>query len=261
MSLPGDWRPRLICDAVRLGNKHDGGYVVAARSVSATEVLVSLGLSDDWSFEADFCRTNPVTRVIGFDPTITRSFWLKRIFSHTGAALFRFELDRVGRVFDWLRFQRFFDGERHEYRSIRIGYDGVRSHSLNTIFREIGGANIFLKIDIEGSEYRVLDQIAANAHRLTGLVMEFHDVDLMRDRITHFLRAVQGELVVCHLHPNNCAGVDARGDPLAVEISLVPRRFVREGECAEFEILPASLDRPNDARQPEILVSFEGENH
>lgn len=260
MSLPREWRPRWLCDVVRLGNKHDGGYVVPVRAVCATDVLVSLGISDDWSFEADFCRSNPRARVIGYDPTITRAFWLKRIVSHAGAVLFRFEVGRAWRVFDWVRYELFFDGRRHQHRKVRIGYDGAQSESLDTVLRAVSEADVFLKIDIEGSEYRILGQIVANLSRLSGVVIEFHDVDLMRGRITKFLQDVQRELILCHLHANNCAGTDEHGDPLAVEVSLVSRKLVLAGECADFVKLPvASLDWPNDARRAEIALTFEDE--
>jgi len=257
MTLPIEWRPRRLPDLVRVGNEHDGGYVLPARSIAATDVVISLGICDDWSFEEDLCRRNPKARVIGYDPTITRNFWLKRVVSHVGAAVFRLEMRRLGRIFDWFRYKSFFDGTRAEHRSIRIGYDGEGSASIDKVLRSVPEGNVLLKVDIEGSEYRVLDQIVANARRLSCLVIEFHDVDIMRDRITSFLRSIEHDLIVCHIHANNCAGVDDRGDPIAVEITLVSKALVGTGEAVEFASLPAeSLDRPNDLSRPEIVLTF-----
>lgn len=259
MTLPSEWRPRRLSDLVRIGNQYDGGYVVPARTISATDVLVSLGICDDWSFEAEFVRRNPSVRVIGYDPTVTRNFWLKRIVSHVGAALFRFEWHRLGRVFDWFRYKAFFDGHRNEHRSLLIGYDGEGSTSLDKVLGGVHERRVMLKVDIEGSEYRILDQIVAHAGRLSALVIEFHDVDIMRDRITRFLREIQRELVICHIHANNCAGVDDRGDPLAIEMTLVSKTLLAAGEATEPAAVPAgSLDMPNDASKPEIALTFGG---
>ncbi len=257
MSLPAEWKPRHLHDLIRLGNPHDGGYVVPERALARSEALISFGISDDWSFEEDFCRRVPRARVVGYDPTLTRNFWLKRMASHAGAFIFRGEAERAPRVFDWLRYRQFFDGKLHEHRKIRIGYDSDRSASVDTVLRSIGAAHVFMKIDIEGGEYRVLDQIATHANRLTGLVIELHDIDLMRERITRFLRTVQHELVLCHLHANNCAGVDDQGDPLAIELSLVSRALVDADEASDFELLPGTFDAPNDAHSPEIRIRFE----
>ena len=115
-----------------------------------------------------------------------------------------------------------------------------------------------MKVDIEGSEYRVLDQIVANANRLTGLVIEFHEVDLMRDQISGFLRQIKKDLLLCHIHANNCAGVDDRGDPIAIEVSLVSKALLKPGEGSEFASLPSPvLDTPNDASKPEISLKFD----
>ena len=40
------------------------------------------------------------------------------------------------------------------------------------------------QIDIEGTEYRVIDQLNNHADLLISFVIEFHDVDIHRDRIT-----------------------------------------------------------------------------
>ena len=229
------------------------------RGVTATDLIISLGISDDWSFEADFCRRKSTVRVIGYDPTITGNFWLKRAMSHLGAAVLRFEVARLGKVFDWIRYKSFFDGRRNQHRSVRIGYDVAGSASLAEVLREVRAERVFLKVDIEGSEYRILDQIVANAARLTGLAIEFHDVDIMRDRITEFLRDVQRDLMLCHIHANNCAGVDDRGDPIAIEITLISRALVGADEGSEFADIPAgSLDTPNDASRPDIALAFGG---
>ena len=67
-SISGDWppfslaplRPVDLDDLVRLGGAHDGGYVVSARCLRATTLLVSFGISDDWSFEHAFLQEESI---------------------------------------------------------------------------------------------------------------------------------------------------------------------------------------------------------
>ena len=72
---------------------------------------------------------------------------------------------------------------------------------MHEIFSKNSYDNVFLKIDIEGSEYRILDQLIENQKKINGLVIEFHDCDLHFDRINRFIQSFELDLV--HIHVNN----------------------------------------------------------
>ena len=78
-------------------------------------------------------------------------------------------------------------------------------------------APIFLKVDIEGYEYQILDEIVACSDRLSGLVIEFHLVSKNKEKIEKFLTEIKLELI--HIHPNNNR-LDDEGDPKAIELSF-----------------------------------------
>ena len=48
-------------------------------------------------------------------------------------------------------------------------------------------SRFLLKIDIEGAEYGILNDICGISRRLVGLVMEFHDVAKRIDEIEAFM--------------------------------------------------------------------------
>lgn len=243
--LPSNWEPRGAGIMVRLGSRHDGGYVVSRAAVDASRLLISMGLNADWNFEADFARLSGA-RVLCFDGTVTSRFWA------------RYAYDSVTRLRPWrglryLAYRRFFNGRRAEHRQLMIGHDGPGSVSLASVLRGERERAIFLKIDIEGSEYRILDQIAAAADQLTGVAIEFHDVDLHRERIDSFIASMTGFRVV-HVHANNFGGVDGSGDPLVIELSMA-----RADLCAEPATAAArglTLDAPNNPYAPDIPVRF-----
>lgn len=119
--------------------------------------------------------------------------------------------------------------------------------------------DVFLKIDIEGAEYRILDQIVENRDKLSGLVMEFHDIDIHEEKIGSFLDAMKEDFVLVHFHPNNSWVFGAEEFCPAVEISLMPKRLLQEGERPEFKDLPlAGVDAPNSDRNPSPAVQFRG---
>ncbi len=84
------------------------------------------------------------------------------------------------------------------------------------------GGDIFLKIDIEGWEYRVLDELAQNADRFSGMAIEFHDTDLHGERIDAFIDAISGEHALIHFHPNNYAATDQDGNSIVFELTFAP---------------------------------------
>jgi hypothetical protein len=75
MKIPGvDLSQLRVVDGgeqVRLGRARDGGYVLPERVVGTCSALVSLGISTEWSFEADFARRNRTAPILGFDHSIS----------------------------------------------------------------------------------------------------------------------------------------------------------------------------------------------
>lgn len=242
--LPSQWRPAAHALA-RVGSAYDGGYFISPLAVQRSSALLSLGLSDDWSFEADFRARNPVP-LICLDHTVTARFWLRRAL----ASVLALDLHGLGRYF---AYRRFFRGNA-EHRRLCAGYDTGGGVSLATVIKGMESDAIFLKCDIEGSEYRLLDDIVRHARRFTGIAIEFHNIDLHRERIDRFLAALTGFRVVA-LQPNNSGGIDANGDPLVIEMTLTRSDLTG----------PTALERPHPAPNhpalPHIEMRFEGDRH
>ena len=214
--LPESWKPVSTAALTRLGAPHEGGYVVSSKAIDRSCILLSMGLCADWSFEADYiCRTG--RRVICYDHSVDKIFWAW----YTLHGLVRMSRERLAK---FLKYREFFSSGKAEHRRIKVGYDVPGSASLGTILRAISEEQLFLKVDIEGSEYRVLSDIVSHAGRFTGMVMEFHDIDLHRQRISDFLACLE-EFAVVNLHANNFGGIDARGNPLVIEVSLARKDY------------------------------------
>lgn len=243
--LPASWKPVPAGGLIRLGSPFDGGYVLSRAAIAASDMLLSMGLNDDWQFEKAFAEVGGA-RIICFDHSVDRNFWLTYAFKHA----VRFGIFRAFRYFSY---RSFFGKPGKEHRQLKIGYDGPGGISLATVLREVSGDAIFLKADIEGSEYRILDDIVANATRFIGIVMEFHDVDLHRPRLERFIAALP-QFRIVYLHANNYGGVDPAGDPLVLEVTLI-REDLIEPAGRTGEPRPEIL--PNDPNQPDIELTFE----
>ena len=57
MKLQKIFLPKFKTSLIRVGKDNDGGYCVTKKSVINSDLLLSFGLYDDWSFEKDFIST------------------------------------------------------------------------------------------------------------------------------------------------------------------------------------------------------------
>ncbi len=250
--LPSSFRPDGTYDLVRLGKDHDGGYLVEAHSLRAAAQLLTFGLGDDWSFEKDFLRRNPVP-LASYDHTLTEGYLLRKSLKYFLKMLIaRKSLFSVLKsLWKLIDYKRFFRGDAVHHR-LKVGFDGGSSRSLRGIL-EAGRPDspIFLKADIEDGEYRILDDLLEHADRFCGFVVEFHDVDLHRERIDAFIQKFP--LTLVHVHGNNCGGVCANGDPLAIEMVFAasPQKISQEPQ------IPHPLDQPNNKGQKELDLKFQ----
>lgn len=245
-ALPLALRHKSCEDLIRLGSQSDGGYLVSKRDVDASGILLGFGINTDWNFEEEFLKCNPI-KVRAYDASTK----FEKFFKQAVYAGLRFRFGSAARkLFKYLSFRKFFSGKNEFYAKF-VGTDpGPLFVSLGSIFEEIDEKNVFVKMDVEGSEYRCLDDLVSHQERLVGAVIEFHDVDFHLDRIVNFVKTF--ELSLVHVHANNFAGIDRNGVPLVVELT-----FSRHGEFSDSAVsLPHLLDRACNENDDEIRIEF-----
>ena len=134
-----------------------------------------------------------------------------------------------------------------------VGYDNDNSMSLKSIFEKYiirKYEKVFLKIDIESSEYRILEDIIEFSKYISGIVIEFHDVDLHIEKIKTFVNKLP--LTLAHCHANNYGGVDNKNQPLVVELTFSKAKPVKNVHPP----LPNLLDMPNNKHDEEYEIFF-----
>ncbi len=132
--------------------------------------------------------------------------------------------------------------------------------SLAAKFSTLEGRLIF-KIDIEGSEWQVLDAAEIGAFsRVSQLVCEFHDFSsaLNADwlaRAARVLNKLNTAFQVVHVHANNWSPFRIIANvpvPEVIEVSFVNRSMYEFEETSE--VYPTVLDRPNAEHRPDIFL-------
>lgn len=194
----------------------------------------------------DFHRRNPVP-IIAYDASTNFQLFVK----HSLIALSQREIGKaLVTPFRYRSLKRFFSepNELHE-KYVGLGAGGDRVSMLE-VMEGLDETDVFVKMDIEGSEYRCLDDLLAFQHLISAFVVEFHDVDLHIDKIIDFVGAF--ELDIAHIHANNHSPLTGDGLPLVLEIT-----FSRHGSFSDDEpVLPHRLDRACNLGDDEILIGF-----
>jgi len=219
---------------IRIGSAFDGGYFVCPNSIFKTSNLISLGIETNWEFEKDFLKSNPKININCYDGQT--NFKL----------VFRFFMIQIIKT---LLLQFNFSLLKRSIYNL-FEYSTLLKNNLNFTRKNIGLKNgltfeevifnkeqIFLKIDIEGSEYRILEDILEYKNRLVGLVIEFHDYDLNKEKIKRFVKEIG--LVLVHINVNEMGGFSIENCPLVLELSF-SKNPIKSGVVEQNFKIPSS---------------------
>ena len=167
----------LELPCVRLGTDY-GGYAVLTDAVNADSIVYSFGLGEDISFDLALMERTGC-QVFGFDPTPRSIAWVRAQQLPPGFHLH--ELGVAG-----------YDGTAsftpprdptHVSHSMAapVGNAGASGNiqfevrRLQTLMKDLGHDRLdLLKMDVEGAEYEVIDDLLAQGLRPRQLLVEFH---------------------------------------------------------------------------------------
>lgn len=219
----------------RIGKPNDGGYVICTLPVQY-DCFISGGIAGDISFEQSFLDRYVSIPCYAFDGTIH-------------------DLPIQDRRIQFIR--------------KNLGKDETDvSTNLHTVMEPY--SNIFMKIDIEGHEFRLFPTFSEDQmKKIQQLVIEVHspgDIQLYPDYfkglsdITHsvmigFLEKINKTHTLVHLHPNNGCNtyyVDGVHLPNVFECTYIRNDFVEE-KIPNREPLPFPIDMPNIPMKPVIV--------
>jgi hypothetical protein len=209
----------------------------------------------DWSFEKAFKLQKPEITIDAYDYSMSPSaVVLRAAKTIVKAALFR---TSPGHAVQILRETvDYFTTMHHFIRRVSPTRIDERDITIEEVFsRAPRGKRIFLKIDIEGSEYDVIPDVLRYSRDLTGMIIEFHDTGRLRTKFKQRVEAILEKFEIVHIHGNNWAGVAADGLPDVLELTFVNKEY-----CPVFaprrEALPLEIDQPNHPDRPDLSIIF-----
>lgn len=249
-------RPLALTDMIRVGRDHDGGYVLPRRIIDAADAVLALGLNDDWSFEEALVAMKADLIIHGYDHTVGhRSFAREVAFAMARLPLGKGTITQLRERWKTLKsYKRFFSSpNRHYAQKITDQPDTPLETDINGALQQMDSDHILIKMDIEGSEYRIVDQLVENADRIVGACIEFHDIHPFRIVFNSVIDTLCGPFAIAHAHPNNYGKVSPDGMPDVLEITFVNRRLLCD-EPFRSEIHLPALDQANDQINPDISL-------
>ena len=242
VNLPSFLCPYENNNLIRLGNDYDGGYLVDKKKVIESDILISLGISYDWSFEKDFFKINKCD-IFTLDGSVGVNFFYAKLKNRIKNT-FKNNLSYFNKTIWWLiipiRFFSFFNnlniGIKKKHHEMFV-YEDTKNTNIEDfvqkngyeprfiLFEEIlksqkSKQKIFLKIDIEGEEYSLLDLIIKYQKKFTCLIIEFHNLDKKNYEILKkFIK--EFSLTLSHTHINISGDFNINNSPKVIELTFV----------------------------------------
>ena len=222
----------------RIGKPNDGGYVIV-NLPGEYDLFISGGISNDISFEESFLTLFPEVTCYAFDGTV------KSMPPTTKNINF-----------------------------VRKNLGNANSESLTDLHEYMkDSSDIFVKMDIEGHEFRVMPTIIESGYikKIKQLVIEIHSpgdihlhpdyfkglADINNDTMFGMLGKLNETHTLVHFHANNGCKIQAIGDiwlPHVFELTFVRNEFVAE-KVRNTEDLPTELDMKNIPSKPDYTLS------
>ena len=226
----------------RIGKENDGGYLINSDAILKSKYLLSFGIFDDWSFEKNFIEYNKNVKVICYDDVISFNFIFTRSIKKIILDLYKFKFTNIFNnlftIMDYILIKN----------KIKFYKKKIVRGDIEKIMNNLD--QVFLKVDIEGNEYEILEDILKVQNNISALIIEFHDVDKNRDVIERFIEKFK--LNLTHIHPNNYGKLDKNNDPIIIELSFEKYPKILEGNVT----LPNILDQKNNPKKNDIFLKF-----
>ncbi len=248
---------------IRLGRNHDGGYVIDSSIIKKCNTLISFGLGSDWSFELEYIKRNKNVKIYLYDHTVSAYPYIKDILKYgkrflTLRSKYKDVLIRLKYLNDYNRFLKskniiFFKEE------ITFPSDSRKKADIHKVFSRIEtDEEVILKVDIEGSEYKIINQIKMFSKKIKMIIIEFHWINQNENSFIDSVKMLKENFDIIHVHGNNHHGKLKSGIPIVLEMTFLNKNYTSDYNNEYVNNFPlAGLDYPCNLYKEDLTFSFE----
>jgi FkbM family methyltransferase len=172
------YKTQIVCETQWYGNKNAGFFVIPGL-LNKDSVVYSCGIGEDISFDKGLIKEFNC-KVYGFDPTPKTIKFIEKEKMNQNFKFYPYGISDHDGFMQFFLPKNPFDisgtsFNRWGYDETKYGPIEVPVKKFSTIAKELGHRKIdVLKLDIEGSEYSVLDDIFNSTIEINQLLIEFH---------------------------------------------------------------------------------------
>lgn len=156
-----------------------GAWTIDPAGLNADSVVYSFGIGRDISFDLDLIERFGLT-VHAFDPTPEALSWVRRRALPARLHVYEYGLGGADGEMEFTRSRR--SGSAHysplrRYRSEAVRDETMRApvRRLGSVMKTLGHDHVdLLKMDIEGGEYDVIEDLARAPCAIGQIALEFH---------------------------------------------------------------------------------------
>ena len=244
---------------IRLGNNNDGGYVITELP-GTYDLFISGGITDDINFEVGFLNkyiyTNLELKCYAFDFMISNLSDIRISID--------IDIDNIKSKIIYINKKLGYENKNTEPINVTNLYDYMKDYN-----------NIFMKIDIEGHEFRLLPSIIENNNmeKIKQLVIEIHtpaDIQLFPDyfkglsdiknnNMFELLNNINKTHTLIHFHANNgCKNqiIDNIEVPHVFECTYIRNDYYITEKIKNNIPLPMNIDMKNIHCKEDFYINY-----
>ncbi len=173
----GHLQKGISCKSSWYGNNY-GGFYVCPDIISEHSIIYSFGIGEDISFDQAIIK-NHGCNVFAFDPTPKSIAWLHQQKLPEKFLFHEYGIGEKDAIVDFYlpKNPNYVSGSSILQNNIDTNEKiKVPLKSIESIINELGHKQIdVLKIDVEGSEYAIIDSLLNSGTRINQILIEFHD--------------------------------------------------------------------------------------
>lgn len=225
----------------RVGNKNqDGGYIIAELEGSY-DGFISCGIGQDISFEIELLSIYNNLNCLAFDGTVNG-----------------------------------LPQKHNRIEFVKKNISDKNSNETTNLTDFISGSDIFLKLDVEGFEFKILPELIKNdlLKYFKQMVIEFHtptDIkkhpsyyhsdlqDITNEIMENVISDINKTHTLIHLHGNPVPGTHKMNNviiPNVFECTFIRNEFVKD-RVKNKKPVPTPIDRPNLPGYKEINLNYQ----